>query len=162
MLFRSNVVTDLTKTASNAIDTVKTTTINGIKTVDTSSNFKMIYSDLKDGIVALGSSLKVGAEHVYIVLVKQQIVYSITNIFVYIFLLIILYIPWKWFLGIDKNDRFDEPYILLPIFLSIPFIVFFCITIQITVSGIINPEFGAIKDVIQFVQGTSNTCSTCH
>ena len=41
-------------------------------------------------------------------------------------------------------------------------IVIFCINIDIIVAGFINPEYGAIKDIINFVSNTSKTCSTCN
>jgi len=166
---KANVVTDLAK---NTYDSTKIAVTNTVNSADTNSNFKMIYSDLKDGIGALAQSLKVGAEHVYIVIVKQQIVNSITNLVIYLFSIVLMfhlssYFSKEWF-----KESWEEKY--SPGGGSIFFIIFFCtlliisllfftLTINKTVMGFVNPEYGAMKDIINFVQGVSNgTCNTCH
>ena len=59
--------------ATISVKTKETTTF-----IDTSSNFKQVYGDIKTGLVGLAAGLKVGVEHIYIILVTQQILNSIT------------------------------------------------------------------------------------
>jgi acyl-coenzyme A synthetase/AMP-(fatty) acid ligase len=77
---------------------IKDSAVQSVKEVDTSSTFKSMYSDFKQGIVALASSLKVGAEHVYGVLVRQQVVYAIVYLALSIigFILILLQMQITW------------------------------------------------------------------
>lgn len=166
----ANAVTDLAKQASNTITTVvdstKSAVVSTVETVDSSSNFKMIYSDLRDGIVALGQSLKVGAEHVYMVLVKQQVVNSITGL-----IYIILLIPLGIFIyrsGVKLTNYCDDDNpapIFYWVFIGIGYIVLVGIAVfqmNNIVMGFLNPEYGAIKDVINFVQTAGDkTCQTC-
>ena len=52
------------------LDTITVKTEKAITFVDTSSNFKHIYGDIKAGLKRLAAGLKVGVEHVYTVLIK--------------------------------------------------------------------------------------------
>ena len=82
-------VSDVKETISEAKKSVDT----ALSQIDTSSVTNRLYSDIRGGITALASGLKVGAEHVYIILVKQQIVNSI--IFgVLLIIGVILIISW--------------------------------------------------------------------
>lgn len=158
----ANSVTELIETTSNSvtsvIDTTKLAVITTVKTVDTSSNFKNIYSDLKTGLMALGSSLKVGAEHVYGVIVKQQIVKAITWLIIdllFIGFTIILWIMWS------KDSDKDEWW-AVPVIMNIISLFIFFFTIDIIIGGFVNPEYGAMKDVVEFVQSVSDgSCKTC-
>ena len=149
----ANVVTDLAKTANNIVDSTKVATVNAVKTVDTSSNFKMIYSDWKDGITALAASLKVGAEHVYVILVKQQIVNSISYLIIYILVAFLWYALVKNWKQIS-NDTDDLGNIFGGVVLSIVTVTLLAFTLKTTIMGFVNPEYGAIQDVIEFVKST--------
>lgn len=144
------------------------------KTADTAKfNWNSVYKDAKEGVKAIASGLKVGAEKVWIVLTKQQIVKAITNIVIYIFLFI-LFIS---FFNMSKarykvckvrmkehsgSYRSFEEYIegvgciifgVLSGISGIVLVVCFSATIDVTVTGIVNPEYGAIRDVMEFVKG---------
>jgi len=83
---------------------------------------------------------------------------------------ILLFIPAiKGFNFLKENtDLSDNP--ALPLYsifiiggLTFGSIFFFSDTINSTITGFVNPEYGAMKDIINFVQGVSNgTCNTCH
>ena len=152
-------VIDSTKSVvSNAIDSTKTAVQKGVGIVDTSSNFKMVYTDIKDGISALASGLRVGAEHVYMVLVKQQIVYAIVYLIVGLFALFLI-INWingykdtkqKWAedegptgLGIIKTLQIVIAGVMLGVFLF---------HIDTIIMGFVNPEYGAIQTIIDIVK----------
>ena len=165
----ANLVTDLAK---NAYDSTKVAVTNTVNEVDTNSNFKMIYSDLKDGISALAQSLKVGAEHVYKVIVKQQIVEAFTFLLLLIVSIISTIICYKqWGKIVIKRGNYSDtieeirPLIFTIVFGVIAIVTFFVFILNIDamIMGFFNPEYGAMKDIINFVQKTSNgTCNTCH
>ena len=66
----ANTVTTLLDKTSEIVDSTKKTVKESITSVDTSSNFKMLYQDVKEGLSGLATGLKVGVEHVYTILVK--------------------------------------------------------------------------------------------
>jgi len=155
----ANTVTTLLDKTSEIVDSTKKTVKESITSVDTSSNFKMLYQDVKEGLSGLATGLKVGVEHVYIVLVKQQIVNSITWVIIYLLFIFICYLFVKnWnYLAKETDDVVNiiGSVVLTIILISLTF------TLNETVMGFVNPEYGAIKDIINFVSNTSKTCSTC-
>lgn len=142
---------------------IKDSAVQSVKEVDTSSTFKAMYSDFKQGIVALASSLKVGAEHVYGVLVRQQVVYAIVYLALSIIGLILI-LNWikkykddkeKWKGGNSVYD--DTPTGLgllrsIQIFVALVMIGIGIGNINSIMTGFINPEYGAIQDVIEMVK----------
>lgn len=154
----ANTVTTLLDKTSEIVDSTKKTVKESITSVDTSSNFKMVYQDVKEGLSGLATGLKVGVEHVYIVLVKQQIVNSITWVIIYLLFIFICYLFVKnWnYLAKETDDVVNiiGSVVLTIILISLTF------TLNETVMGFVNPEYGAIKDIINFVSNTSKTCST--
>lgn len=173
----ANTVTTLLDKTSNLVDSTKKTVKESITTVDTSSNFKMVYQDVKEGLTGLAKGLKVGVEHVYIVLVKQQVVHAITWLIVLTILSLLTFYFWynfntnykktqdkdhDWYHD-DLDDHFDlvGNLIIFVVLFAITLILFFT-SIHTIISGFVNPEYGAIKDIINFVSNTSETCSTCN
>jgi hypothetical protein len=157
-----NVSQTLDSVKSVAIS-IKDSAVQSVKEVDTSSTFKAMYSDFKQGIVALASSLKVGAEHVYGVLVRQQVVYAIVYLVLTIigFILILNWIKKykddkeKWKAGNSVYD--DTPTGLgllrsIQIFVALVMIGIGIGNINSIMTGFINPEYGAIQDVIEMVK----------
>lgn len=124
---------------------------DSLKLTDSSQvTFSKIYSDVKAGIEGLAASLKVGATHVYEVLIRQQLVSSITYLIIYVIgLWSTIYFCKVW----HKNDEECEtPLIIIPIILGVLTAFCFLFTIKSTVTGFINPEYGAILDIIEFVK----------
>ena len=121
----------------------------------TSVTFTQVYNDVKEGITDLAIALKIPAEHVYGVLVKQQIINSIIHslfplgALILICLFIILYRR-----GTKKEweDNKDKAWsIITGIFLLI-FIIASIAALSYIVQGFANPEYGAIKEIITFVK----------
>ena len=142
----------------SVVTDIKKTTVETVKTIDTSSTFKQIYSDVKSGITGLASALKVGAEHVYIVLVKQQVANAITYLIIVLFFLItpLFYFKrcYKW---ADENSNSSDGFswvgfVLITIFPLIIGVVLFCVNVDDIIMGFINPEYGAIQEIIHFVK----------
>lgn len=132
-----------------------------VKAVDTSSTFKMVYNDIKQSLQGLGEALKVGAEHVYEVMVRQQVVYAITwSIYCLLCIPIIFFIVkgmrWSW--EKDKpeghyDDRFGSIFAI--IFGCVGSIILIIIAIKhvdVIVTGFVNPEYGAMKDIMEFIK----------
>lgn len=144
---------------------IKDSAVAKVSQVDTSSTFKLMYSDFKQGIVALASSLKVGAEHVYGVLVKQQIVYGVVYLFIF---LLGIYLTINWLKNYkNKDEEWTTPppnsysssdVTGLGVFRTIQIIVATVLlgigifNIDNIMTGFINPEYGAIQDVIEMVK----------
>jgi hypothetical protein len=143
---------------------IKDSAVQSVKEVDTSSTFKLMYSDFKQGIVALASSLKVGAEHVYEVLVRQQIVYAIVFLSLTIigFILILNWIKkYKddkevWWDSCSYNGKGDVTGLgvlrFIQILVALIMIGIGVCNISSIMTGFVNPEYGAIQDVIEMVK----------
>lgn len=140
---------------SSIVDSLSKNTKESITYIDTSSNFKMIYTDIKSNIQALSSALKVGAEHVYGILVKQQVVNSITWLIFSILCIICIIVFIKIVMLASKNNWDDDGTIGFVFVAGIGCIVFLIIClahIDTIVTGFVNPEYGAIKEIINFVK----------
>lgn len=142
-------------TVSAAVDSATASAKKAAAYVDTSSNFKHLYGDVRAGVMGLASGLKVGAEHVYGVLVKQQIVYSITWLIIIIMLIIFTKIFQKVYLH-AKREWDDEVAFFFFTALSglglvAGYIIVACNLTSI-ITGFVNPEYGAIQDIINFIK----------
>jgi len=148
--------------SKNTNDTlVKETPESVLKQISDSSmlTFKQVYTDVKSVLVALGESLKVGSEHVYEILVKQQIVDSIVYL---IFGLISLYLiisfikkyksDEEW--TIDNGETFTVIGIIRTFQIGVGFIMFITLLFNIDtiITGFINPEYGAIKEILDIIK----------
>jgi hypothetical protein len=170
------VVEKTVNTVSNAIDSGTQAVKDGIATVDTSHNFSKIYSDVKSGILGLAKALKVGAEHVYQVMVKQQVVNAIASLILVIILLTLSFILYKLTIKtyhshlkqcgfnmekpenrryIDLDDSASGPVSVILAVLSIVCliagVIFFATSYNDIIMGLVNPEYGAMKDILNFV-----------
>lgn len=123
----------------------------------TSVTAREVYNDAKSVLKSLGEALKVGSEHVYEVLVRQQITNSVTNVIGMILGLIFSYSLYKFANDKkDPNDDWDDTIYIIPLVMSI--IIFACVFIggsivmQETVMGFVNPEYGAIKQILDLIK----------
>jgi membrane protease YdiL (CAAX protease family) len=127
--------------------------------------FTKVYNDVKSGVAGLASALKVGATHVYSVLVKQQLVYAITYLILTLVLLISSIIcitiftrnykkamrseRWEY---TSLDDSFDLGGMLtISIVLSLITILVMIFNMEQIVMGFVNPEYGAIKEILDFI-----------
>lgn len=128
---------------------VNAQTIDTINISETERIFDKYSTKFEVGIIALAESLKTPAEHVYKVLIRQQYVVAITWTTILLIILLITITCWIfWFK--DKTDK-DEWW-GVPAFITTTFIVTMFSTINKIITGLINPEYGAIKDIIDFVK----------
>jgi hypothetical protein len=112
-----------------------------------------LYQDVKGALQQLAGPLKVGAEHVYTILVKQQVVRATTWLCVDVLLLLLtstfVYFSFK---EIKKNPSSDDSWFALPLLLFTGAFITTLFTINIIVSGFVNPEYGAIQDILDVIR----------
>lgn len=131
--------------------------LNTSDTLSKSSTLTLskVYDDVKMGLVGLSGALKVPAAHVYSILVKQQVV----NSFVYLFCFILTISIFVCFiLCIKKMGDEDEGEYLYDVLstvsgalLFVLVIVTLCVFCDMII-GFINPEYGAIKYIMNFIK----------
>jgi hypothetical protein len=127
----------------------------------TKVTFTQVYNDVKDGITGLATALKEPAEHIYKLMVKQQFVNSITYCMFPLLsiVFIIVSVPFlkksKWgYSWVIEEKRFNRYAALSIITISLSIvllIISFALTDDI-ITGFMNPEYGAIKEIITFVK----------
>lgn len=138
---------------------IKNETVSTVNQLDTSSTFKQMWGDVKQGLVVLASNLKVGTEHVYYVLVKQQIVKAIT----YLIIAIIGFWMLMSFMNKFKSDErwatsngkdIEGIGVLRVVQLLISAVLLFIAIMHVdtVVTGFVNPEYGAIENIIDIVK----------
>jgi hypothetical protein len=115
--------------------------------------FGKVYNDVKSGLSGLAAGLKVGVSHVYEILVKQQIVSAVTNTIGYVIVITLIMISYRNF---KKEEDWNDPgksgmLCIITVIGAFLIWVFGC-DIDAIITGFINPEYGAIKEIINFVK----------
>jgi len=116
-----------------------------------------VYNDVKAGLSGLSQSLKVGAEYVFTIMVKQQVVEAISCL---ILLVLALFLIVNWFYAYKSTERWynsDDPTLIgvvrvFQLFFGTVMVLISLFNIDTIVMGFINPEYGAVKDIIEFVK----------
>lgn len=140
---------------SYAQDSTKTV-MQTFQEIQKDSTFQSIYHDVKSGLSGLGEALKVGAEHVYEILVKQQIVNAVVDlILILVFasasvILIRLANSWSKIKGFDQDATPTAG--IIGVFCGAAALIAVFFWTDDIVMGFINPEYGAIKDILDFVK----------
>lgn len=144
------------------VDTSSVTTELAIPD-STKLTVREVYEDVKAGITGLAAALKTPAEHVYTVLCKQQVVKAFVGIFMFLITILCLVTCLRygsfvvdWEDGEVKENKPSFSAIISTIFgiLSIIFIIIFFVGsyhLDI-IQGFVNPEYGAIKDIVDFIK----------
>jgi phosphoribosylformylglycinamidine (FGAM) synthase-like enzyme len=165
-----NQVGTAVQSVSDAADSLTVSVGQTVARVDTSRLYKSIYQDMKTGLQAMAESLKVGAEHVYKVMVMQQVVKAVHQLSLGILSIILLILFYLSARGVDF-DSYNDSISSVPLLLTatstgvIGGVLFISTLFQIDVivMGLVNPEYGAILDIIGVVKGTvgDHGCATC-
>lgn len=112
-----------------------------------------IYPDVKNAITEIARGLGVGAEYAWTTLVKQQVVLGITELIELLLILglIIAGIVWLW-KTIKKNEAIS--WVVLPGAFLILFgtLMFGRVDLITIIQGLVNPDFGAINYVLDFIK----------
>lgn len=123
-----------------------------------------LYDGVKTAVNDLAKALEVPATHVYKLLVRQQIVRSVTNLGLFILLVLATLTSIKLGTrefdhdtgeheGVMWNSYGDvTPYIIVPILLGVLSIFCICATGESIVTGLFNPEYAAIKEITNFIK----------
>lgn len=128
--------------------------------MENQEQFETVYNDIKDVVKGLAESLQVGAEHVYEVLVRQQVVISIswTLLFAFIIILIIIWknTMLKHFLRKIEESKYDKADYWVGIVVSTIVLILLLLPplfhIDVIITGFVNPEYGAIKEIMELVK----------
>lgn len=131
---------------------------------DTSKlSWTKVYNDTKHALSGLAAGLKTTVEHVYTILIKQQIVQSVvflSEIILTIVLFLILSIGLVKNLKLYHNENHSfngdniedhTSTILLIIFSILSGIMMCCVIGNVfaeMITGFVNPEYGAMRDII--------------
>lgn len=118
---------------------------------------EVIYQDVKAALNQLGEALAVGGEHVYLVLVRQQIVSAVTWTIVLLSSLLMLYNFMKAAVNIDERWEEQAPTAIgiVRIGQGIIFGILLIVSlfhIDYIFTGFINPEYGAIKEIMSIIR----------
>ncbi len=138
-------------------DTVEIVPEKVLKSVVDSSalTYKEVYNDIKSGLSGLSNALKVGSEHVYNTLIKQQLVDSIVYLILLVISILLLLISIRIYIKSTSKDWDNpNPLNLSCIFLFIAGLIMLFLgmfNINNIITGFINPEYGAIKDILTFI-----------
>ena len=125
--------------------------------------YKEVYGDLKAGIATIASGLGVAAKELFEVLCVQQVVKSITNISFMIFA--ILFGIWAYRLGRKINwggDEISFRGVACTVMggICLFFSIWTFVNSKETITGFVNPKYGAIKDVVEMASDIKNGDNT--
>lgn len=150
----------LAHNAVAVVDSAKQTVVNTANTVDTSRLSKQVYADFKQALTGIASALRVGVEHVYIVLVKQQVVKAIQWTILGLLPLIVFIVFgrsfWRYCQAHDKDSGKGDDFVWFLWFIFVLVCViggcFGIAHIDTIVTGFVNPEYGAMTDIMDFIE----------
>lgn len=119
---------------------------------------KEVYKDVKNVLSDLGSTLKVGTEHVYIVLIRQSVVESFTILAVLVLSMILLA---YCFISVGKcnfnDDASPREVVRIVMCVTSGVLGFFSLLYPLfnlsdMFTGFINPEYGAIERIVKMLK----------
>ena len=132
--------------------TVDTTSKSTIVT-DSTLTFLKVYEDIKSDVIGLANVLKMPAEHVYRVMVKQQVIDALSGTLFIVIMLILLFLSIRYLKACNNNPDIKDisgPVVLLIIVSIITFTVLM-VAGSTVLTGFFNPEYGAMRDIVNFV-----------
>lgn len=117
-----------------------------------------VYNDVTQGIQGLAQALKAPAEKVWEILVIQQKVNAITytvllTVGLIICIILLFTIKWLWKKAEDDCD-YQDGAILMTILTIIAIIAEIVCTVNFVpdiITGFVNPEYGAIKEILNVI-----------
>jgi hypothetical protein len=121
----------------------------------TQATFDKMYNDVKGGIEGLASALQTGTTHVYGVLVRQQVVKAVAWLLVMILFgsFIVFYIrKMAKVYNSPKWEEKDSLFAMAGGVVSSVGILIFLFKMNIVITGLANPQYGAIREIINFVK----------
>ena len=164
----SDVINGIVTTYTDSKDAVSTLYNDGKAVIDTvyqdaKGAISTVYSDVKDGtsgiypdvkaaVVQIADALGVAATYVWGVLVKQYVVHGVAELLMFILGIVLVICA---IFSIRKQMRAEViTWKIIPgIFLAFIALVAFCnVDYVVMLQGLINPDFGAINYILDFVK----------
>ena len=118
--------------------------------------FTTVYNDVKEALSGLANGLQVGGEHVYEVLVRQQLIVGITWLSYLILLVPICFIFVYSYKNIengtsDATEGFNVFILVLSGCFALLTAILFIIELRVGLTGFFNPEYGAIQEILKLI-----------
>lgn len=167
MLLAFTVLNSNATTLSGIIDStvsttksVVTSTVNGAvdakNYVDTSGNFRLMYNDLKSGVLALATAFKVGATQILYIIGKKYFLMGIYAWIIVISCLFAVYFIYTQGNKFIKSGENREPLYML-ILAAIMSLLFVTYTqLGLAINYTFNPEYYVLQEVINMVKTLKN------
>ena len=114
-----------------------------------------MYQDIKGAVASIAEGLSIGAEHVYGVLVKQQVITSVTYTIIFILGVMLASLAVRSGKKADYSEREwdrDATMSLVLGFASFCFLFFSIMELNTIVMGFLNPEYGAMKEIMSLIK----------
>lgn len=124
----------------------------------TKVTWSQVYQDFKGALSGAADALKTGSEHVYEILVRQQYVQSISLLMVILLGVTASYFAFKFVNRQSIKDGLEdvEPGAVFAVLGVVGLIggtlVFAAVHATKIVTGFVNPEYGAIQDLMEFIK----------
>ena len=153
----SNLVSAITTTYSDGKAVIDTLYQDGkavVSTIynDTKSLTSTIYPDVKAAIAQIGSAIGVAAEYVWVALVKSFVVKGAVEILHLVFALVFIILGCILFSKSFKSTQITWKIIPGIVVVIIGLIVAANVDYYTMLMGLINPEFGAINYILEFIK----------
>lgn len=151
----SNLIDSATATTKSIVNSTVNGAVDAKNFVDTSGNFRLMYNDLKSGVLALATAFKTGAEQVLYIIGKK---YFLMGIYAW-FIVLVSFGIWLYTLF-----QFKSAFNTLDSENGNPFpLVFACVITLLCIVGIVaniqnainytfNPEYYVMMEVIDMVK----------
>ena len=112
---------------------------------------EQIYQDVKSALQQLADALGVASEHLWAILVKQQLVEAIAHS---LFIPATIITGYFFFIAIKKVNQDDNyiPVVVLSGILFIACLFVFIATLSQVFMGFLNPEYGAFQEIKEILK----------
>lgn len=126
--------------------------------------WSQVYNDFKDALSGAADALKTGADHVYEILVRQQLINSISMTIFYVIGICVCAAAWTIVIKFTKRKNEEEKGLnsyergdwgmlyIIPSVFTVLFLFIFSISLKTTIMGYLNPEYGAIMEIKSFIR----------
>lgn len=156
----ASTVSKLIDSATATTKSIVNSTVNGAvdakNYVDTSGNFRLMYNDLKSGVLALATAFKTGAEQVLYIIGKKYFLMGIYAWTIVLFGIIMGVVGLVKISKIDFEKLTEGELNPLPTLFSVALIIFgfmFIIyNLQDAINYTFNPQYYVLQEVINMVK----------
>lgn len=150
----SNLIDSATATTKSIVNSTVNGAVDAKNFVDTSGNFRLMYNDLKSGVLALATAFKTGAEQVLYIIGKK---YFLMGIYAWVLVVFGIIVSIVSIVKLNNNlKQWVEEYEALPIILFIVTLIFSiaCVSmnLQDAINYTFNPQYYVLQEVIDMVK----------